>query len=70
MSSNKPVIINLDEDPHNRDWLRRVWPFDAMNKADLLAELDEQGMTLDELKETPMFTYQKTQPGMEWLNDL
>lgn len=63
-------VINIDEDPFNRDWAKRTWDLDIDNAADLEEFLDSIGTTVEEFKTWPIYVWNKDKPGMEWLRDL
>ncbi len=66
---NLPVI-NIDEDPFNRDWAKRTWDLDIDNVDDLVKFLDQIGTTVDEFKTWPVYIWNVVKPGIEWLKEL
>ncbi len=63
-------VINIDEDPFNRDWAKRTWDLDIDNAADLEEFLGSIGTTVEEFKTWPVYIWNVEKPGMEWLRDL
>ncbi len=63
-------VINIDEDPFNRDWAKRTWDLDIDNAEDLREFLDSIGTTVEEFKTWPVYVWNVNKPAMEWLRDL
>jgi hypothetical protein len=71
MTDDKPLpVINIDEDPFNRDWAKRTWDLDIDNAEDMRAFLAEIGMTVAEFKESPLYVWHVDDPDKQWLKDL
>ena len=50
---NKP--LNIDECPHNREWLHSRWNLAPYKSEAFYEELKQLGMTLSEFKLSPMY---------------
>jgi hypothetical protein len=63
-------VINIDEDPWNRDWLKRTWDLGIDNVEEVRRFHDDTRQTVEAFKQLPVYIWNVNKPGMEWLKNL